>query len=428
MSEINTKQGSPIGWIASTWMASGIPFVAMSTTVAAMYNSFKLPDTDVAFWTGLIMLPWAFKFLWTPFLEMFKTKKYFVYVSQFFLGVLFALVAVSLISDRFFALSIGLFLAIGVAASTQDAAADGLYIHELNTQTQQQLLGWKTVFQNIAKALFGPGLVMLAFQIEEAYGLKIAWMVVMIIYAIIMITMGVISANYLPTGGNAVHEVESAPEAIVIYKDVLVQFLKRKNLWIGFGFFFLYRLAEAQVVTIAPLFFKATRVDGGLGIDKEDTSFMFGVIGVIAFTAGSLASGYFVAKRTFNRKMLLTLCAIMHIPLLLYSYLAIAQPVDDMPIIIMLAFQQFCYGFGLLAMVYYALQELTPGRYPLANFSFAVAMMHLAYVVPTMFSGYLSDYMGYYEFFIWIIICSIPAFVVSATVPLNQSNNTTTAS
>lgn len=428
MSEINTKQGSPIGWIASTWMASGIPFVAMSTTVAAMYNSFKLPDTDVAFWTGLIMLPWAFKFLWTPFLEMFKTKKYFVYVSQFFLGVLFALVAVSLISDRFFALSIGLFLAIGVAASTQDAAADGLYIHELNTQTQQQLLGWKTVFQNIAKALFGPGLVMLAFQIEEAYGLKIAWMVVMIIYAIVMITMGVISANYLPTGGNAIHEVESAPEAIVIYKDVLVQFLKRKNLWIGFGFFFLYRLAEAQVVTIAPLFFKATRVDGGLGIDKEDTSFMFGVIGVIAFTAGSLASGYFVAKRTFNRKMLLTLCAIMHIPLLLYSYLAIAQPVDDMPIIIMLALQQFCYGFGLLAMVYYALQELTPGRYPLANFSFAVAMMHLAYVVPTMFSGYLSDYMGYYEFFIWIIICSIPAFVVSATVPLNQSNNTTTAS
>ena len=425
MSEINTKQGSPLGWIASTWMATGIPFVAMSTTVAAMYNSFKLPDTDVAFWTGIIMLPWAFKFFWTPFLEMFKSKKYFVYVSQFFLGVLFALVAVSLISDRFFALSIGLFLAIGVAAATQDAAADGIYIHELDTTQQQRLLGWKTVFQNIAKALFGPALVMLAFQIEEAYGLKIAWMVVMIIYAIIMIVMGVISVNYLPTGGNAVHEVESAPEAIVIYKDVIVQFLKRKNLIAGFGFFFLYRLAEAQVATIAPLFFKATRVDGGLGIDKADTSFIFGVIGVIAFTAGTLASGYFVAKRTFSRKTLLSLCAIMHVPLMIYSYLAISQPVDDLPIIIMVAFQQFCYGFGLLAIVYYTLKELTPGRYPLANFSFAVAMMHLAYVVPTMFSGYLSDYMGYYEFFIWIIICSIPAFVISATVPLSQSNQPT---
>lgn len=425
MSEINTKQGSPLGWIASTWMATGIPFIAMSTTVAAMYNSFKLPDTDVAFWTGLIMLPWAFKFLWTPFLEMFKTKKYFVYVSQFFLGVLFALVAVSLISDRFISLSIGLFLAIGVAASTQDAAADGIYIHELDTTLQQRFLGWKTLFQNLAKALFGPGLIMLAFQIEEAYGLKIAWMVVMIIYAIIMIVMGVISANYLPSGGNAVHEVESAPEAIVIYKDVIVQFLKRKNLIAGFGFFFLYRLAEAQVVTIAPLFFKATRVEGGLGIDKDDTSFIFGVIGLIAFIAGSVASGYYVASKTFTRKTLLTLCAIMHVPLLIFAYLAISQPVDDLPIIIMVAFQQFSYGFGLLAIVYFTLQELTPGRYPLANFSFAVGMMHLAYVVPTMFSGYLSDYMGYYEFFIWIIICSIPAFVISATVPLTQSNNAT---
>lgn len=425
MSEITTKEGSPLGWIANTWIASGVPFIALSSTAAIMYNSFELPDTEVAFWTSFIMLPWALKFLWAPFLEMFKTKKYFVYVSQFFLGVLFALVAVSLISDRFFGLSIGLFTAIAVAAATQDAAADGIYINELNKHQQQQLLGWQTVFLNLAKALFGPALVLLAFQLEEGYGLKIAWMVVMCIYALVMIVFGVISTNYLPSGGNAVHEVESAPEAVVIYRDVLIQFFKKKNLIVGFSFIFLYRLAEAQVVKIAPMFFKASRMDGGLGIDKADASFIFGIVGVIAFVLGSLASGYFVAAKKLNRKTLLLLCSIMNIPLMVYAYLAISQPVDELPIYIMVAFQQFCYGFGLLALVYYVLQEMAPGKYQLANFSYAAAVMHFAFIIPSMLSGYLSDYMGYYEFFIWIIICTIPSFVMSATVPLNNVSETT---
>lgn len=421
MSEINTKQVAPLGWIASTWFATGIPFIALSSTAGIMYHSFKLPDEEVAFWTSFILLPWALKFLWAPLLEMFKNKKYFVYVSQFFLGVLFALVAVSIISDRFFGLSIGLFTAIAVFAATQDAAADGVYINELNKFQQQQLIGWQSVFQQLSKAIFGAALVFFAFQIEEVYGLKIAWMTVMIIYAIVMITHGVISVNKLPTGGEAVHAVESAPEAIVIYKDVLIQFLKKKNLWIGLTFIFLYRLAEAQAVKIAPLFFKASRMDGGLGIDKADASFIFDVIGLIAFVLGSLASGYFVAKKTFNRKTLLTLCAVMNIPLMVYSYLAITQPVDELPIILLVAFQQFCYGFGLLALVYYILQEITPGRYRLSYFSFAAAAMNFAFIIPGMFSGYLSEYMGYYEFFIWIIICTIPAFIMSATVPLTNA-------
>jgi len=425
VSEINTKQVAPLGWIASTWFAMGIPFIALSSIAGIMYHSFKLPDEEVAFWTSFILLPWALKFLWAPLLEMFKSKKYFVYVSQFFLGVLFALVAVSIISDRFFGLSIGLFTAIAVAAATQDLAADGIYIHELNKQQQQKFIGWQIVFQQLSKAIFGSALVMLAFQLEEVYGLKMAWMVVMIIYAIAMITLGVISVNKLPTGGEAVHTVESAPEAIVIYRDVLLQFLKKKNLWIGLAFIFLYRLAEAQAAKIAPLFFKASRMDGGLGIDKADASFIFGVVGMLAFVLGSFASGYFVASKTFNRKTLLTLCAVMNIPLLVYSYLAITQPVDELPIILMIAFQQFCYGFGLLALVYYILQEITPGRYKLAYFSFASAAMNFAFIIPGMFSGYLSEYMGYYEFFIWVIICTIPAFIMSATVPLTNASEPT---
>ena len=416
MSEITTKQSSPLGWIASSWMARGIPFIALSGTVAAMYDSFDITDTEITFWTSVIMLPWALKFLWAPLLEMFKTKRYFVYVSQFFLGVLFALVAVSLISDRFFGLSIGFFIAIAVAAATQDAAIDGIYVNELSAKEQQQFAGWQTVFFTLAKSLFGPGMVALAFLLQESYGLKIAWMVVMLIYAVLMITAGVISATKIPEGGTAVHEVESAPEAAVIYKDVMLQFFKKKHLFFGIGFIFLFRLAEAQVVKIAPLFFKASRIEGGLGFDKSDASFIFDIVGLFAIVIGSLAASYFAAAKSFNHKTLMTLCAVMNLSYLVYTYLAIAQPVDELSIIFMVAFQHLCYGFGLMALLFFILQELTPGKYRLANFSFAMAIMYLAYLLPGMVSGFFSDYMGYYEFFVWIIICTIPAYIISALV------------
>ena len=425
MSEITTHKIAPLSWISSTWIASGIPFIALSSTAATMYASFDLPDDEIAFWTSFIMLPWALKFLWAPLLEMFMTKRYFVYVSQFFLGALFALVAVSLISDSFFALSIGLFTAIAFAAATQDLAADGIYINELNPKEQQQYLGWQVVFKNIAKALFGPALVALAFLIEESYGLKAAWMAIMMIYALVMMLLGVISAYNLPTGGGAVHAVESAPESVVIYWDVVVQFFKKKNILIGLFFIFFYRLAEAQVVKIAPLFFKAARIDGGLAFDNDETSFTFGVFGVIAFVLGSFVAGYFVAALSFNRKTLLFLCTAMNLPLLIYAYLALTQPVDEMPIMLLVAFQQFCYGFGLMALVFYILQQIAPGKYQLAFFSFGTAVMYFSYVLPGMFSGILSEYMGYYEFFIWVIICTIPAYFMSALVPLNNSADAT---
>ncbi|MBS4064571.1 MAG: MFS transporter, partial [Chitinophagaceae bacterium] len=176
---------------------------------------------------------------------------------------------------------------------------------------------------------------------------------------------------------------------------------------------------------IAPLFFKASRIEGGLGIDKADASFIFDIVGLVAIVIGSLAASYFAASKSFNRKTLMTLCAVMNLSYLVYTYLAIAQPVDELSIIVMVAFQHLCYGFGLMALIFFILQELTPGKYQLANFSFAMAIMYLAYLLPGMVSGFFSDYMGYYEFFVWIIICTIPAYIMSALVPLNSAPSET---
>ena len=424
MSEITTHKIAPLSWISSTWIASGIPFIALSSTAATMYASFDLPDDEIAFWTSFIMLPWALKFLWAPLLEMFMTKRYFVYVSQFFLGALFALVAVSLISDSFFALSIGLFTAIAFAAATQDLAADGIYINELNPKEQQQYLGWQVVFKNIAKALFGPALVALAFLIEESYGLKAAWMAIMMIYALVMMLLGVISAYNLPVGVLQ-FMLLNLPLNRSLFIGMWWFNFSRKRIFSLVYFYFLLSFSGSSSSKNCSFVFKAARIDGGLAFDNDETSFTFGVFGVIAFVLGSFVAGYFVAALSFNRKTLLFLCTAMNLPLLIYAYLALTQPVDEMPIMLLVAFQQFCYGFGLMALVFYILQQIAPGKYQLAFFSFGTAVMYFSYVLPGMFSGILSEYMGYYEFFIWVIICTIPAYFMSALVPLNNSADAT---
>ena len=178
---------NPLKWIPSTWFAMGLPFVALSTASAIMYKNFGISDTSIAFWTSLIMLPWTLKPLWGPFLEMFKTKKFFVYITQIFTGCLFGLVALSLQLDHFYSISITLFAIIAISASTHDTAADGIYLNELDSKQQAKYVGFQGAFYNIAKIVSGGFLVYVAGEFEKKYSLINAWGIVMLLYAIIKI-------------------------------------------------------------------------------------------------------------------------------------------------------------------------------------------------------------------------------------------------
>jgi PAT family beta-lactamase induction signal transducer AmpG len=183
MSQYNTSK-SPLFWIPSTWFAMGLPFVALSTASAIMYKNFGISDTSIAFWTSLIMLPWTLKPLWGPFLEMFKTKKYFVYITQIISGSLFGLIAISLHLDHFFSISITLMAIIAISASTHDTAADGIYLNELKPAEQAKYVGWQGAFYNVAKIVSGGLLVYLAGELEKIYGVINAWAIVMLLLCV----------------------------------------------------------------------------------------------------------------------------------------------------------------------------------------------------------------------------------------------------
>ncbi len=414
----SVHKNNPLKWIPSTWFAMGLPFVALSTASAIMYKNFGISDTSIAFWTSLIMLPWTLKPLWGPFLEMFKTKKYFVYITQIFTGCLFGLVTLSLKLDHFFAISISLFAIIAISASTHDTAADGIYLNELDSKQQAKYVGWQGAFYNIAKIVSGGLLVYLAGELEKKYSLMNAWGIVMLLYAIIMIVLGLYNMKVLPTGGNS-KNVNSLKEGFKVLQEVIITFFQKKNIGYGIIFILCYRFAEGQAIKITPLFFKASRSAGGLGLSTSQIGLLYGVFGAAAFVLGSIIAGYYVSnKGGLTRKPLLVLCTFFNLPFAAYAYLAMVQPESLNVIATAVAIEYFGYGFGFVGLILYIMQQIAPGKYKMAHYAFGSGLTNLGFMIPSMISGYLSDTMGYQYFFIWVLISTIPAFLISLLVPL----------
>lgn len=419
MTQTKAKTLSPVYWIPTTWFAMGLPFVALSGASAIMYKNMGISDTRIAFWTSLIMLPWTLKPLWGPFLEMYKTKKFFVYTTQIFTGILFGLLALTLQLDQFFSFSIAIMSIIAISGATHDTAADGVYLNELAPKLQARYVGWQGAFYNIAKVFSGGVLVYLAGQLEKEIGIANAWMVVMAIYGIIMVTLGLYNMRVLPSGG-ATAEATSVREAFATLKDVIITFFQKKHIWYGLCFIVFYRFAEGQAVKITPLFFKASRETGGLGLSTSEIGLLYGTFGAIAFVLGSIVAGYYVSNKGLTRRTLLVLCAFFNVPFVAYAFLAIALPANLYVIAAAVAIEYFGYGYGFVGLILFIMQNIAPGKYKMAHYAFGSGLMNLGFMIPSMISGLLSDMLGYREFFIWVLIATIPAFIVTWLVPLKS--------
>jgi len=384
-----------------------------------MYKNMGISDSQIAFWTSIIMLPWSIKPLWGPFLEMYKTRTFFVYTTQIFTGCLFGLVALTLKADHFFSLSIAVLSIIAFSGSTHDTAADGVYLNELTSKLQAKFVGWQGAFYNLAKLLSGGALVYLAGELEKKYGIANASMTVMFIYGIIMIVLGIYNMKMLPNDSRDA-EIQSKQEGLNTLKDVIITFFQKKNIWYSLMFIVFYRFAEGQAIKITPLFFKAARVDGGLGLSTSEIGVLYGVVGAASFVLGSIGAGYFVSNKGLTKKTLMMLCAFFNVPFIAYTFLAIAQPVNINIIGLAVGVEYFGYGFGFVGLILFIMQNIAPGKYKMAHYAFGSGLTSLGFIIPSMISGFVSDYLGYKEFFIWVLISTIPAFLITWLVPLNS--------
>lgn len=412
------KKKHPITWIPTTWFAMGLPNLVLGgTVVSLMYKNMGFSDTQIAFWTGIIILPWSFKPIWGPFMELYKTKKFYIYISQIICGLLFALSVASMYTNHFFSISVVLFLLTAFFGATQDIAADGLYLQELTAKQQAEYVGWQGTFYNFAKLFSNGGMIFLAGMLIPILGNTHAWAIVMAIYAAVMLLLGLYNRKFLPSTANQTN-VQSAADVWLTLKDVIISFFQKKYIWQGILFIMLYRFAEGQAIKIMPLFFKAERSVGGLGLQESTLGMLTGIFGTIAFVLGSLAAGYFVSSKGLNRKTLLLLCACFNLPFASYAYLAITQTESLWLIGSAVAIEHFGYGFGFIGIIIFIMQQIAPGKYQMAHYAFGSSLTYLGYTVASMVSGLVSDYLGYKDFFIWVLIATIPAFLITWLVPL----------
>lgn len=431
--ETKKKTVSPISWVPTLYFAMGMPFVVLNMVCTLMFKGLDVSDSQIAFWTSLIMFPWTLKPLWSPFLEMYRTKKFFVVVTQITTGIVFGLVAFALHLPNFFVVSIALLAVIAISGATHDVAADGVYMSELSTEDQAKYIGWQGAFYNIAKIAATGGLVyfagfLLNYFSGNAGGIDavdaatkhhasiLAWMTIMFLCGAIMLLLGFYHIKMLPSGGKAAEGGKTFGETLSETLGVFKDFFSKKHILYYIIFIILYRFAEGFVMKIVPLFLKAPRSQQGLGLTEQEIGLCYGTFGAAAFVIGSILAGYYIAHRGLQ-KSLFSLCCVFNLPFVAYTLLAIYQPISLWLIGGGIVMEYFGYGFGFVGLTLFMMQQIAPGKHQMAHYAFASGIMNLGVMLPGMMSGFVSDALGYRDFFIFVLIATIPAFLITWFVP-----------
>jgi len=139
----NREPGSPARWVPTLYFAEGLPFYTVSLMALIFYQRVGISNEVIALTTSLLGLPWSLKPLWSPFLEMYKTRKFFVVCFEFIAGLSLGLLALCLPLPGYFRYSIALLSIVGFCSSSHDIVADGLYIASLNAKQQSAYAGWQ---------------------------------------------------------------------------------------------------------------------------------------------------------------------------------------------------------------------------------------------------------------------------------------------
>ena len=417
----------PAVWVPTLYFAEGVPYFVVNLMALIFYQRMGISNEVTTFITGLLALPWVLKLFWSPFLELYKTKKFFVLSMECLGGLSMGLLAFCLPSSNYFRYSICFLGLLALFSSTHDIAADGLYISSLNPSERAAYAGWQSGFYNVARFFVQGGLIIFAGFLEARMPIVKAWMIVFALMGGILALLSLYHLRTLPRGAEAQPQ-KNLREIADTFGDVVLSFFKKPKILLLLSFILLSRLGEGQILKIGPLFLKAARDSGGLGLSTAQFGTVYGTLGTIAFVVGTLLGGQFAARAGLKRA-LAPLIVILNLPTLVYVYLSIALPAlpqqaDGLGSLLFstvtsaLILEMFAYGFGFVSIIVLMMQEIAPGKYQTAHYAFASALMNLGAILPSAASGFIQTRIGYRNFFIWALLCGIPAIVLSFLAPI----------
>ncbi|NVJ86323.1 MAG: MFS transporter [Algoriphagus sp.] len=399
---------NPWIWVPSLYLTESLPYVIIITVSVIMYKSLGVSNSDIGLYTSFLYLPWVIKPIWSPILELFGNKKQWFLTMQLILSLVFLGVGLTTGLNQFFLITLAFFWMGAFASATNDIASDGLYLIALKPDQQSFFVGMRSTFYRVGM-ITGQGLIVIgAGFLEEKFGdPSTAWSWTMIGVAGLMLLLTGI--NFLATP--KVIEERVSKEDQPSFGKVFSSFFTKKNIGLSLAFVLLYRLGESQLVKMASPFFLDDRAKGGLGLTVTEVGYLYGTLGVIALLVGGIVGGILISRHGLGKWMIPMVFAI-NAPNLGYVLLSWYQPESILFPATVVLIEQLGYGFGFAAYMVFLI-FLAEGLYKTAHYALATGFMALGMMVPGMISGYMQEWLGYPGFFVWVVIATIPSFIMA---------------
>lgn len=416
---------SPWGWVPSLYFAEGLPYVAVTVISLILYKQLGLSNAEITFYTSWLNLPWVFKPLWSPFIDIMKTKRWWIVSMQLLIGAAFGGVAFTIPTDFWLQGTLFFFWIIAFSSATHDIAADGFYMLGLDQHNQAWFAGIRSTFYRIA-TIFGQGvLVMVAGNLQVLFRNSIKYSWSLMFYGVTGLFIGlwlwhsyILPSPKADTGLQKATPTEIWNKLVLSIKTFFTK-LPARETTAAFMFMLFYRMPEGLLSKVSALFLIDSGANGGLGLSPQEYGFVSGTVGIIGLTLGGILGGMAAGRDGLKRWLWPMVCAIS-LPDLVYVYLSHVMTNSLLIINICVFIEQFGYGFGFTAYMLYLIYY-SQGEYKTSHYALCTALMALSLMLPGLIAGWLQEVVGYFWFFVIVcVLCSI-TFIVSAFVKIDPS-------
>ncbi len=415
----------PLLWVPSSYFVMGTVWVTVTTMSNIMFLNLGLSVAQAASYSSLLGLPYVFKPLWAPLLELYKTKKFWVVACQLVLSATLAATAFALPlpNQTFVAPVLGLLMLAGLVGATMDIGSDGVYVTTLPAKEQARYTGFQSMCWSIGPIVATGLFVWITGKLHETMSYAWAWLMVFVALAALLLVASFVHMKTLPAGAKAADAPESAAEAMKTFGVAFVSFFQKRAILAMVAFAFLYRFGLGLLDKIGPAFLIDSRLAGGLGLNNEQLGILNGGVGTAAFILGSLLGGLFVARsKSGLLGVLFVLALSLNVPNLTFLYLGVAMPsntdMGGLYLVGTLVFiEKFGWGFGAVGHMLYMMQQIAPGPYKTAHYAFATGLMGLCMTATGLISGWIVEAVGYRAFFWTVLAAAAPSLIATLTAP-----------
>ena len=386
-----------------------------------MYKCLGISNTQLAFYTSWLYLPWVIKPFWSPFVDILRTKRWWVITMQWVIAIAMALIAFTIPAGSFFQMTLAVFWIMAFASATHDIAADGFYMLGLTEHAQSMFVGIRSLFYRISMVVGQGALVVLAAKVNDhTDSLTYGWILVFAVLSIFFLGIALYHTWALPRpDADRNRSTNSMRQTLSEFAETFIAFFTKPQIIVALLFMLLYRLPEAQLVKMIPPFLLDTPENGGLGLSADQVGWVYGTVGVIGLMLGGIIGGL-CAARNGLKAWLHPMAWSMSLTCLTFVYLAFARPSALWEIYACVFVEQFGYGFGFTAYMLYLIY-FSVGRFKTAHYSICTGFMALGMMLPGMFSGWIADTYHYTGFFIWCMICCVATIGVCYLIKVSPS-------